>query len=68
MKAQDFLDWMDAVNISKAVKIVRLLGVSRNMAQLWVANAQDGKDVEIKRTVALTMRATAKNQKPLGES
>ena len=64
MKAQKFIDWMETVGISKAADIVRLLGISRNHAQIMVKTAKAGNDVEIKLSLALAMSAVANGLEP----
>lgn len=66
MTAQDFLDWMDKMNVTKAVEIVGLLGIGRNPAQGYLNDAKAGRDVELKRAVALAMSACAQNLQPWG--
>lgn len=64
MKAQDFLSWMQVTGCKSAADIIRTLGVARNIAQVWVASAEAGEDVAIKRTVALAMTAVANGLRP----
>jgi hypothetical protein len=64
VKAQDFLSWMQVTGCKSAADIIRTLGVARNIAQGWVASAEAGEDVAIKRTVALAMTAVANGLRP----
>jgi len=64
MDGQDFLDWMNKAGCKHAADIVRTLGVGRNQAQTWLADAKDGKAVVVKTTVALAMSATAASLSP----
>jgi hypothetical protein len=67
VKAQDFLSWMQVTKCKTAADIVRTLDVGRNIAQGWVASAEAGEDVAIKRTVALAMTAIANGLRPWDE-
>lgn len=67
MKAQVFLEWMETTGIRKAVEIVDQLGVGRNQAQQMVADARAGNDLDVKKAVALAMRAIADDRPPWGE-
>jgi hypothetical protein len=64
MKAQDFLAWMGAVNARYAADVIELLDVSRNTAREWVAAAKEGRDVPVKRSIALAMSEVAQGLKP----
>ena len=57
MKAQDFLDWCDAMGIKTAGDAAEALGASRNTTQPWFVAAKDGLDVPVKKTTALAMSA-----------
>ncbi len=59
MTGPDFLEWMDVAGCKNAADIVRTLGVGRNQAQSWLADAKEGKAVSVKPTVALAMSAVA---------
>lgn len=59
MTGLDFLDWMNKAGCHNAADIVRTLGVGRNQAQTWLADAKDGKAVTVRPSVALAMSATA---------
>lgn len=64
MKAQDFLSWMDAVGARFGTDVMDILGLSRNTATQLVTAAKAGQDLDIKRTVALAMSATAQKLRP----
>ena len=64
MKSQVFLDWMGAVGARFAVDVAEILGLSRVTATNLVSAAKAGHDVEVKKTVALAMSATAQRLKP----
>ncbi|MCJ8138454.1 hypothetical protein [Falsirhodobacter halotolerans] len=66
MTSQDFLAWMQQTEHRFAADIVRSLGVSRNIAQRWVADAQAGQDIDIKPATALAMSAIVAKLKPWG--
>ncbi|MBY6239788.1 hypothetical protein [Methylosinus sp. Sm6] len=68
MTAQEFLHWMEAVGARFAADIVERIGVNRNTAQEWLALAKDGRDVSIKRSIALAMSASAAGLSPWGEA
>lgn len=67
MEAQDFLDWMDKLNIRKASEIVAILGIGRNQAQTYVTSARAGKSLDLKHTIALAMTAAAHDFPAWGE-
>lgn len=67
MKAQDFRSWMNAVGATYGTDVMEILGLSRNVATQLVTAAKAGQDVEVKRTVALAMSATAQRLKPWDE-
>ncbi|MCE8536082.1 hypothetical protein KBY27_01285 [Ruegeria pomeroyi] len=67
MKAQDFLAWTKATGLTTARQAYEELGASRNLVQQWYADAEAGKDVTIKRHVALAMTAIAQGLKPWDE-
>lgn len=67
MKAQDFQAWMERMGIRFGADVERLLGVGRNQAVAWVTTAGLGKDVPIKKSVALAMTALANDLKPWDE-
>jgi hypothetical protein len=64
MTAQEFSEWMDATGCRFAADIVEKIGLSRNLAQRILSDVKDGKDVEIKPTVALAMSAAAAGLEP----
>ena len=64
MTSQDFLEWMSEAGCKNAADIVRTLGVGRNISQGWFTDAKNGKDVTVKRGVALAMSATAAKLTP----
>lgn len=55
---------MDAAKCRNAADIIRTLGTARGTTEAWVANARDGKPVDIKRAVALAMTAAAHGLPP----
>lgn len=67
MRAQDFLDWMDAVGAKTAADVRKCLGLSRGSAEKYVGDAKAGNPVDIKETVALAMSAVAIKLAPWGE-
>jgi len=67
MEARDFLRWMQAVNARFAADISERLDINRNTAQQWLALAKEGKDVPVKRTIALAMSAVAQGLKAWDE-
>lgn len=67
MTAQEFLNWMETVGFHKAVQVSDALGISRNNAQEIVADVKAGRDIKVKRTVALAMSAIAQGLKPWDE-
>lgn len=67
MEARDFLRWMEAVGARFAADVVEKIDVNRNTAQQWLALAKEGRDVPVKRTVALAMSAAVHGLEPWGE-
>ena len=67
MKAQDFLAWMDATGNSTAIAVCDTLGIARETGRKMVAEAKAGRDVPVKRTVALAMTAAANDLRPWDE-
>ena len=67
MKAEQFIDWMQKTGCRSAADIVRCLDLGRNSAQVMVASAEAGEDIELKRTVALAMSAVANGLRPWGD-
>ena len=57
MKAQDFLAWTEATGNTSARLVSEALGASRNKVQRWFVDAEEGKEVKIKRVDALAMSA-----------
>jgi TRAP-type uncharacterized transport system substrate-binding protein len=67
MKAQDFLAWTEATGLTTARQVSEALGASRNKVQLWFADAEQGKDLNVKRVDALAMTAIFHNMSPWDE-
>lgn len=67
MKAQHFLDWMERAGCNSAVAVGEALGLARETARKLVADAKAGRDVAVKRPVALAMTALANNLRPWDE-
>lgn len=67
MRAQEFNEWACKTGIRSAADMVRATGMSRNLAQEIYKAAAEGRDVEIKRSLALAMSAIAAGLKPWGE-
>lgn len=67
MKAQQFLDWMERADCKSAVAVGEALGLARETARKLVADAKAGKDVSVKRPVALAMTALANDLRPWNE-
>lgn len=67
MKAQDFFAWTDATGLTNARQVYEALDASRNTVQQWFKDAEEGKDVKIKRSTALAMTAIHMNLMPWDE-
>lgn len=68
MPGQEFMRWCDIVGVRFAADIVDRLGVHRNTAQTWLAQARNGDDVPIKPPIAYAMSAIAAGLKPWGQN
>lgn len=67
MTSQQFLAWMEHSGCNNAVAVGEALGLARETARKMVAEAKAGKDVPIKRSVALAMTALANGLRPWDE-
>jgi hypothetical protein len=67
VKAQQFLEWMDAAGCASAVSVGDRLGLARETARKMVEDAKNGKPVKTKLTVELAMSATAMKLSPWAE-
>lgn len=66
MTSHDFLSWMQITECRYATDVARKVGVSRDVAQRWLAAAMEGREVNVKRAPALAMAALAAGLGPWG--
>ena len=68
MEAQDFMKWVELTGIIRAKAFVEQIGVSRPIAEGFYRDAKAGLPVDVKRPIALAMRAVANGLKPWGDN